>query len=413
MSNIRIEKVNSLPVELTPNTVYFVKNEESTVVYVYVSNVTGSAVHQLASIGGGVSLTEEQVIVLIENALANLAGNALPAMNDTAAAGVAGEYSRSDHVHPSDESRTTHQFVQDRIDEIYAHIATVQQGLTDVDTNTWTYVQDTRDGLRIEISQASDSATQQVASLNDTVTANNTAVHNRIDGLTFTNSSCPITNVLNTDKTLLPEDAGTLLRFSANGTKTLTVSSAGGHSADSLYHISNRSESGNLTLINVGGMTINPPKGGSLILEPSDTVSLHVVSPTEMDCYGSTAAGADAGPAGAWHQVMGPDFWYAGDLTWNGTSYAKTRTTVGASIVASTDMTASQLRITYTVDGLASFGVVAVSGESIMFPQRDTGTWTDTMAVMSGTIGAGSMMTPNSNDTGVRSIVISNIEIYY
>ena len=54
-----------------------------------------------------------------------------------------------------------------------------------------------------------------------------------------------------------------------------------------VYNISNRAASGNLTLSG-DGITLNPPKGGTLVLEPGDTVRVTFTSPTEADVSGST-----------------------------------------------------------------------------------------------------------------------------
>jgi hypothetical protein len=83
-------------------------------------------------------------------------------------------------------------------------------------------------------------------------------------------------------------NAGSVLRFSWAGAKTLIVDSSSSHEPECIYHVSNRATSGNLTLTAAGGMTLNAPKGGTLVLEPGDTVSLHCISSTVMDVLGST-----------------------------------------------------------------------------------------------------------------------------
>ena len=60
------------------------------------------------------------------------------------------------------------------------------------------------------------------------------------------------------DKQLLPIDKDTVLRFETNGDKTLTISLSSGFLPNSIFHISNRSASGDLTLSPVDGMYINP-----------------------------------------------------------------------------------------------------------------------------------------------------------
>lgn len=231
-----------------------------------------------------------------------------------------------------------------------------------------------------------------------------------------------IERVTGLTRTLTMTDKKTVLRYETDGAKELIIDAAQGFLPNTIFHVTNRSANGDLTIVPSAGMSINPPKGGSLVLEPSDIVSLHVVVSTVMDSYGSTAGGAVVSPAALpvlpvtpqFYSVMGPDFWDEGDLTWNGTSYIKNaNVAVGDTILVNTLMTASQMRITYTSVGLTSFGLGTMAGESIMFPQRPSGTWTDTVSIPSGTLGVGSYLVPDANDTVVSSIVISNIEIYY
>ncbi len=222
------------------------------------------------------------------------------------------------------------------------------------------------------------------------------------------------------DKQLLPIDKDTVLRFETNGDKTLTISLSSGFLPNSIFHISNRSASGDLTLSPVDGMYINPPKGGSLILEPGDTVSLHTVIPSVMDCYGSTAIGPVVAPAPLpplpgvpqFYSAIGPVFWNPGDMRWINPNYTKAPVRTGDSIVALVNMQASKLRITYTSIGRSSFYLLLNTGQSIAFPQRDSGTWTDTIDVPTGIISIDSYLSANYGDTNLESVVITNIEIY-
>jgi len=86
------------------------------------------------------------------------------------------------------------------------------------------------------------------------------------------------------------------LRFTYSGEKyaTLTAEGATGDwvqfSAGQEFHISNRASEGNLTIDAQYPIILNPPKGGSLILEPGDTVTVKFVSDQEADVMGSTLA---------------------------------------------------------------------------------------------------------------------------
>lgn len=88
-----------------------------------------------------------------------------------------------------------------------------------------------------------------------------------------------------------PADARTYLRYTGTGAKSATFSSASGFVAGQVFHLANRGASGELTLSG-SGVTLNPPKGGALTLEPGDTVSVLFVSSTEADVFGSTEAEA-------------------------------------------------------------------------------------------------------------------------
>jgi hypothetical protein len=99
-----------------------------------------------------------------------------------------------------------------------------------------------------------------------------------------------ITAVVGASHTLVPANAGSVLRFSGAGAKTLIVDTVSSHLPECIYHVSNRAASGDLTLTAAGGMVLNPPKGGTLVLEPGDTVSLHCFSVSVMDVLGSTKA---------------------------------------------------------------------------------------------------------------------------
>lgn len=71
------------------------------------------------------------------------------------------------------------------------------------------------------------------------------------------------------------------------GAKDATFASTIDYTSGMIYVVSNRAASGNLTLIG-DGVTLNPPKAGTLVLEPGDTVTVKFVSATEADLYGTT-----------------------------------------------------------------------------------------------------------------------------
>lgn len=90
---------------------------------------------------------------------------------------------------------------------------------------------------------------------------------------------------------VLATDARKYLRYTGTGAKTATFASSAGYLAGHVFHLANRGASGELTLAG-SGVTLNPPKGGALTLEPGDTVSVLFISSTEADVFGSTEAEA-------------------------------------------------------------------------------------------------------------------------
>ena len=89
---------------------------------------------------------------------------------------------------------------------------------------------------------------------------------------------------------MAPGDAGTYLRFTGTGAKTATFDSGDSFSSGQEFHITNRSTSGDLTLAVAGTMALNAPKGGTLVLQPGDTVTVKMVASDEADVMGSTEA---------------------------------------------------------------------------------------------------------------------------
>ena len=103
----------------------------------------------------------------------------------------------------------------------------------------------------------------------------------------------PVAHISAAAHAVTADDAGVYLRFEAAGAKTATFDGAGAVFAQSQeYHFANRAASGDLTLIVAGGITLNVPKGGTLVLEPGDTVTVKFVGGTNADVFGSTKGAA-------------------------------------------------------------------------------------------------------------------------
>lgn len=94
------------------------------------------------------------------------------------------------------------------------------------------------------------------------------------------------------NRDVTPADAGAYIRFTATGAKTASFDPGESFAAPQEYHLANRAASGNLTVTPTGSPAIvfNAPKGGTLVLEPGDTVTVKFVAADEADVFGSTEA---------------------------------------------------------------------------------------------------------------------------
>ena len=99
--------------------------------------------------------------------------------------------------------------------------------------------------------------------------------------------AAPVVPDANASRAVALVDVGSYLRFTAAGAKACTFDVATGFTTGQEVHIANRSASGNVTL-SATGITLNPPKGGTLKLEPGDTVTVKFVSAASADVFGST-----------------------------------------------------------------------------------------------------------------------------
>lgn len=81
-------------------------------------------------------------------------------------------------------------------------------------------------------------------------------------------------------------------RYTATGAKTLTVqpNATEAIDQDAEFYLANRAASGNLTLVEGSGVTINVPTSGGLILEPGMAATLKRVASDTYDLIGHTTA---------------------------------------------------------------------------------------------------------------------------
>lgn len=113
------------------------------------------------------------------------------------------------------------------------------------------------------------------------------------DGYDFVDlagTSSVVQDMANAAHNLLAADASKYLRFTyAAGAKTLTVqpNSTEALPANGEWHIRN-SAANNLTIATGVGVTINPPTGGTLVLQPQMTVTLKRVAADTFDLIGQT-----------------------------------------------------------------------------------------------------------------------------
>lgn len=118
-----------------------------------------------------------------------------------------------------------------------------------------------------------------------------TNVQDAIDELDATGGSGfpALVTEAGSSRSVSTSDAGKYLRFTGTGAKTATFDSTAGFSTNQEFHVTNRAASGDVTLTAAGSMVLNAPKGGSLVLEPGDTVTVKMVASAAADVMGSTA----------------------------------------------------------------------------------------------------------------------------
>lgn len=99
--------------------------------------------------------------------------------------------------------------------------------------------------------------------------------------------AAPVQAVTATVKTIALTDANTYMRFETAGAKTCDFPALA-YPVGVEFHFANRATSGDLTLSAASGVTLLAPKGGLLVLEPGDTVTVKFSSSTSADVFGST-----------------------------------------------------------------------------------------------------------------------------
>lgn len=115
--------------------------------------------------------------------------------------------------------------------------------------------------------------------------ANNEAIRSSIG----TAKKLAVANVSTADHFVTAGNESLYHRFTFNGAKTVTVRPNSTHAlpADGSWVLRNVG-TGNLTIVEGSGVTINEPYGGTLVLEPGMTVTLQKVGTNEYDLIGQT-----------------------------------------------------------------------------------------------------------------------------
>lgn len=110
-------------------------------------------------------------------------------------------------------------------------------------------------------------------------------IHRNRDALTVLNDS-------GSNHDISGAEIGSYIRMVGAGAKTVTFrpNATEPLPQNGEWHIRNAAESGNVTLVEGDGVTLNVPAGGSLVMEPGMTATVKRVAADEFDVIGSTVA---------------------------------------------------------------------------------------------------------------------------
>lgn len=88
------------------------------------------------------------------------------------------------------------------------------------------------------------------------------------------------------------EEIGTYIRMVGSGAKTVTFrpNATEALPQNGEWHIRNAAESGDVTLVEGDGVTLNVPAGGTLVMNPGMTATVKRVAADEFDVIGHTVA---------------------------------------------------------------------------------------------------------------------------
>lgn len=99
----------------------------------------------------------------------------------------------------------------------------------------------------------------------------------------------PVVPESGTSLTATPANSGNYTRFTNSSAKTYTFDDAESYVVGAQYHGRNAG-AGDLTITEAGGMTINPPALGTLVIPQGGTFTVKIVASDEADLFGVTVA---------------------------------------------------------------------------------------------------------------------------
>lgn len=97
----------------------------------------------------------------------------------------------------------------------------------------------------------------------------------------------PVVTESGTSLTADDTNAGNYTRFTSSSAKTYTFDDAETYAVSAEYHGRN-ANTNDLTITEAGGMTINPPAGGTLVIPPHGTFTVKIIAADEADLFGVT-----------------------------------------------------------------------------------------------------------------------------
>lgn len=106
-------------------------------------------------------------------------------------------------------------------------------------------------------------------------------------GWTDSDSASQVVSETGTNRDATAANSGQYTRFTNGSAPTYTFNASAGFLKDAEYH-GRYAGVDTLTIVGSGGMTINAPAGGTLVIPPQGTFTVKIVSGTEADLIGTT-----------------------------------------------------------------------------------------------------------------------------